>query len=80
MLVKLAQAHPFSSQAELADAFHAEAGITAHPDTFAKVLKLAGDYTHKAAHQGQLCVIRTSQVLWLQRNAPYASGHAVLRN
>jgi hypothetical protein len=42
MLVKLAQAHPFSSQAELADAFHAETGITAHPDTFAKALKLAG--------------------------------------
>ncbi|PXX72973.1 hypothetical protein H160_02312, partial [Pseudomonas sp. LAMO17WK12:I9] len=42
MLVKLAQAHPFSSQAELADAFHAETGITAHPDTFAKALKVAG--------------------------------------
>lgn len=42
VLVKLAHAHPFSSQAELADAFHAETGITAHPDTFAKALKLAG--------------------------------------
>jgi hypothetical protein len=40
MLVRFAQAHPFSSQAELADAFHVETGITAHPDTFAKALKL----------------------------------------
>ena len=39
---RLAHAHPYSSQAELAQAFHAETGITAHPDTFAKALKLAG--------------------------------------
>lgn len=42
MLVKLAHAHPYSSQAELARVFLAETGITAHPDTFAKALKLAG--------------------------------------
>jgi hypothetical protein len=39
VLVKLAHAHPFSSQAELADAFHAATGIIAHADTFAKALK-----------------------------------------
>ncbi|MNR33004.1 hypothetical protein D3C85_1506430 [compost metagenome] len=42
VLVKLAHAHSYSSQAELARAFLAETGITAHPDTFAKALKLAG--------------------------------------
>lgn len=42
MLVRLAHAHPCSSQAELALVFHAETGIAAHPDTFAKALKLAG--------------------------------------
>ncbi len=35
-------AHPYSSQAELADVFRAETGISAHPDTFAKALKQAG--------------------------------------
>ncbi|GGJ54484.1 hypothetical protein GCM10009085_54650 [Pseudomonas avellanae] len=42
VLVKLAHAQPYSSQAELALVFLAETGITAHPDTFAKALKLAG--------------------------------------
>lgn len=42
LLTKLAHAQPYSSQAELAQAFHAETCITAHPDTFAKALKLAG--------------------------------------
>lgn len=42
LLVKLAHAHPFFSQAELAHAFRAAKGITAHPDTFALALKLAG--------------------------------------
>jgi arginine repressor len=69
MLVKLAQAHPFSSQAELADAFHAETGITAHPDTFAKALKLAGITRIKLRAKGSFVSTRTSQVLWLQRNA-----------
>jgi hypothetical protein len=41
-LVKLAHTHPYSSQAELALAFHAETGITAPPGTFAEALKLAG--------------------------------------
>jgi len=42
LLTQLVHAQPYSSQAELAQAFHAETGITAHPDTFAKALKLAG--------------------------------------
>ncbi|MDG6416451.1 IS5/IS1182 family transposase, partial [Pseudomonas syringae pv. actinidiae] len=42
LLTRLAHAQPYSSHAELAQAFHAETGITAHPDTFAKALKLAG--------------------------------------
>ncbi len=42
VLVKLAHAQPYSSQAELALVFFAETGITAHPDTFAKALKMAG--------------------------------------
>lgn len=42
LLVKLTHAQPYSSQAELARAFLAETGITTHPDTFAKALKLAG--------------------------------------
>ena len=42
LLTSLAHAQPYSSQAELAQAFHAETGITVHPDTFAKALKLAG--------------------------------------
>ncbi|EGH19359.1 ISPsy19, transposase, partial [Pseudomonas savastanoi pv. glycinea str. race 4] len=33
---------PYSSQAELALVFFAETGITAHPDTFAKALKIVG--------------------------------------
>ena len=41
LLTRLAHAQPYSSQAELAQAFRAETGITAHPDTFAKALKLA---------------------------------------
>lgn len=40
LLARLAHAQPYSSQAELAQAFHAETGITAHPDTFAKALSL----------------------------------------
>ena len=42
LLTKLAHTQPYSSQAELAQAFHAQTCITAHPDTFAKALKLAG--------------------------------------
>eukprot|EP01031_Cornospumella_fuschlensis_P013262 gene13262-16221_t len=42
LLARLAHTQPYSSQAELAQAFHAETGITAHPDTFAKALRLAG--------------------------------------
>lgn len=42
LLVKLAHAQSYSSQAELGRALLAETGITAHPDTFAKALKLAG--------------------------------------
>lgn len=42
LLVKLAHAPPYSSQAELADVFRAETSISAHPDTFAKALKQAG--------------------------------------
>ncbi len=42
MLTWLASAQPYSSHAELAKAFYTETGSTAHPDTFAKALKLAG--------------------------------------
>ncbi|MCY1258342.1 hypothetical protein D9M69_101570 [compost metagenome] len=52
LLVKLAHAHPFSSQAELARAFHTETGITAYPDTFVKAFKLAGTARVKQRAKG----------------------------